>query len=57
MLHASTNLNTEDVAAKPAARLIGFFEALGNGIELYCRSKNCIKAGTTFRRMQLVNKQ
>ena len=55
--HASTNFDTEDVAAKPAVRLLAFFEALGNGVELYCHSDNCIEASETFRRMQPINKQ
>ena len=57
VLHASTNSNIKDVAAKPAVRLLSFFEALGDGRELYYHSDNCIKASETFRLMQPVNKQ
>lgn len=40
----------------PAARLLSFFEAVGQGMEVRYRTENSAKASKTFRQMQPVNK-
>ena len=39
----------------PAARLLGFFEAIEQGMEIRCRTENTVQASKTFRQMQPVS--
>jgi len=41
----------------PAARLLGFFEAIGEGMEVRFRTENSSKASETFRQMQPISER
>ena len=44
-------------ASTPAAKLLGFFEALGRGMQVRYRTDNSAKASKTFRQMQPVSER